>query len=1089
MLPQILSSRRLRRPVSGFLGVLVASGSLIATVGLTPASAASPTGASLYAWGNDEFGQLGDISGLAPFDSPEVSPLATGVTPTAVSAGNGFSLAIGSDHSLYAQGYLGPNQLPHLFTLAPGVTPTAISAGDDFSLAIGSDGRLYAWGYDQFSQLGDDFAQEYQPTPKAIILAPGVTPIAISAGSDFSLAIGSDGRLYAWGADYAGQIGNGDITEYQPIPEAVTLAPGVTPVAISAGNDFSLAIGSDGNLYAWGYDMSGQLGNDMMTSSQPSPEVIGLAPDVTATAISAGGEFSLAIGSDGNLYAWGDNGNDELGDANTDLYQLTPEQITLAPGVLPTAISAGDYDSLAIGSDGNLYAWGWNIFGEVGDGTTTERDSPEVITLATDVTPTAISAGSGFSLAIGSTTLAAPTVSSLSPSSGPNGGGTVVTIDGSGFSGASAVHFGANAATSFSVVSSSQITASSPAGSLGSVDVTVTSPGGTSATSNADAFTYLAAPTVSSLSPSSGPNGGGTVVTIDGSGFSGASAVHFGANAATSFSVVSSSQITASSPAGSLGSVDVTVTSPGGTSATSNADAFTYLAAPTVSSLSPSSGPNGGGTVVTIDGSGFSGASAVHFGANAATSFSVVSSSQITASSPAGSLGSVDVTVTSPGGTSATSNADAFTYLAAPTVSSLSPSSGPNGGGTVVTIDGSGFSGASAVHFGANAATSFSVVSSSQITASSPAGSLGSVDVTVTSPGGTSATSNADAFTYLAAPTVSSLSPSSGPNGGGTVVTIDGNNLEDVIAVHFGTTLAKIDSDSSASQLEVTAPKGSGSVDVTVTTPVGLSAKSTADRFTYLAAPTVSSLSPSSGPNGGGTVVTIDGSGFSGASAVHFGANAATSFSVVSSSQITASSPAGSLGSVDVTVTSPGGTSAKSASDRFTYLGVPTVSSLSPSSGPNGGGTLVAIEGNNLEDVTAVHFGSTPAMIDSHSSASQIEVTAPKGSGSVYVTVTTPGGTSAKSTADRFNYLAGPTVTKVSPATGPSTGGGIVTIRGNNLEDVTAVHFGTELARIHDDISASEIKVTAPKGSGSVYVTVTTPGGTSARTKADRFRY
>src|ERR1019366_6209773 len=189
----------------------------------------------------------------------------------------------------------------------------------------------------------------------------------------------------------------------------------------------------------------------------------------------------------------------------------------------------------------------------------------------------------------------------------------------------------------------------------------------------------------------------------------------------------------------------------------SAADTFTYGApSPTVSSVSPNTGPLAGGTSVTVTGSGFSGGTTVKFGSAAAVSFSVTSSTTLTAVSPAGSSGPVDVTVTTPAGTSATSAADTFTYGApSPTVSSVSPNTGPIAGGTSVTVTGSGFSGATAVKFGSAAAVSFSVTSPTTLTAVSPAGSSGPVDVTVTTPAGTSATSGADTFTYGApSPTV-----------------------------------------------------------------------------------------------------------------------------------------------------------------------------------------------------------------------------------------------------------------------------------------------------------------------------------------------
>ncbi|MGP0049012.1 MAG: IPT/TIG domain-containing protein, partial [Solirubrobacteraceae bacterium] len=349
-----------------------------------------------------------------------------------------------------------------------------------------------------------------------------------------------------------------------------------------------------------------------------------------------------------------------------------------------------------------------------------------------------------------------PVVSAVSPAAGPVTGDTTVTITGSGLSNATAVRFGSVAA-SYVVNSDTSITATSPAGSAGSVDVTVVTAGGTSQTSAVDKFTYVAAPTVSHVSPSAGPTGGGTGVTITGTNLTGATAVRFGLTAATTFAVTSATSITATSPAGSAGSVDVTVTTPGGTSATSSTDKFTYVASstvnpPTVSQVSPSAGPTGGGTGVTITGTNLTGATAVRFGLTAATAFAVTGATSITATSPAGSAGSVDVTVTTPGGTSATSSTDTFTYVASstvnpPTVSQVSPSAGPTGGGTGVTITGTNLTGATAVRFGLTAATTFAVTSATSITASSPAGSAGTVDITVTTPGGTSATSSTDTFT------------------------------------------------------------------------------------------------------------------------------------------------------------------------------------------------------------------------------------------------------------------------------------------------------------------------------------------------------
>ena len=200
------------------------------------------------------------------------------------------------------------------------------------------------------------------------------------------------------------------------------------------------------------------------------------------------------------------------------------------------------------------------------------------------------------------------------------------------------------------------------------------------------------------------------------------------------------------------GTVDVTVTTPDGTSATSTADQFTYVpsGAPAITGISPASGTVAGGTIVIVTGTGFTGTTGIMFGTTAATTFTVDSDTRINATSPAGVVGTVDVTVTTPQGTSATSTADQFTYVPsdAPAITGISPASGPVAGGTIVIINGTGFTGATGIHFGTNPVTVFTVNSDSRITTTSPAGSAGTVHVTVTTPRGTSATSTADQFTY-----------------------------------------------------------------------------------------------------------------------------------------------------------------------------------------------------------------------------------------------------------------------------------------------------------------------------------------------------
>ena len=702
-----------------------------------------------------------------------------------------------------------------------------------------------------------------------------------------------------------------------------------------------------------------------------------------------------------------------------------------------------------------------------------------------DVIVTTAAGTSATSAADRFTYVAPPAVTGVSPSSGPTGGGTSVSITGTNLGGATAVLFGTAAGTITSDTAT-QVIVTSPAGTAGAaVDVTVTTAGGTSATSSADRFTYVATPAITAVNPSAGPTAGGTSVTITGTTLLNATAVRFGSFAAQITSD-SATQIIATSPAENAAAVDVTVTTAGGTSATSSADHFTYVAAPTVTSVSPALGPTAGGSSVTITGSNLAGAIAVRFG-QAAAIITSDTATQIIATSPAGSAGAVDVTVSTAGGTSATSSIDRFTYVAAPAITALSPGAGPSAGGTSVTITGTNLLGATAVHFGSFAAQITSD-SATQIVATSPAENAATVDITVTTAAGTSTTSSADRFSYVAPPVITGVSPVSGSTAGGMAVTITGVNLDQASAVHFGTALATINSDSTT-QIVVADPAGAaGTIDVTVTNAGGTSATSLADRFTYVTPPVVTGISPSTGPVAGGSSVTITGNNLAAATTVSFGAALATITSD-SATQLVVTSPAGSPATVDVTVTTAGGTSPTSAADQFTYAALPTVTAVTPGAGPTGGGTMVTIQGTSLAGATAVRFGTLPATIRSDS-PTQITVTSPAGfAGAVDITVTTAGGTSAVSSAVRFTYAAAPAVTGVTPFSGPANGGTTVTITGTNLAGAVAVDFGSAAATITSD-SSTQMIVTSPSGSaGPVDVTVTTAGGTSAKSSADVFTY
>ena len=288
--------------------------------------------------------------------------------------------------------------------------------------------------------------------------------------------------------------------------------------------------------------------------------------------------------------------------------------------------------------------------------------------------------------------------------------------------------------------------------------------------------------------------------------------------------------------------------------------------------------------------------------------------------------------------------------------------------------------------------------------------------VSIADVGGSTGTATGTATVNAPAPTVTQVAPTAGPTAGGTTVTITGTNLTGATAVKFGTTSATITADT-ATSITATAPAGSaGTVDVTVTTPGGTSATGAGDHYTYVARPTVTGLNPSTGPATGGTTVTVTGTNLTSATAVKFGANNATNFTVSSATSITATAPPGATGTVDVTVTTTGGTSATVATDKYTYVGGPTVTSISPAAGPSSGGTAVTINGTLLSSPIAVKFGGTPATTVTPISATKITAVAPPGTGTVDVAIVTIGGTSGTSAADQYTYQQPPTAAINSPA-------------------------------------------------------------------------
>jgi alpha-tubulin suppressor-like RCC1 family protein len=229
--------------------------------------------------------------------------------------------------------------------------------------------------------------------------------------------------------------------------------------------------------------------------------------------------------------------------------------------------------------------------------------------------------------------------------------------------------------------------------------------------------------------------------------------------------------------------------------------------------------------------------------------------------------------------------------------------------------------------------------------------------------------------------TVTGVSPGSGPQQGGTSVSITGLNLSEATSVQFGSSAASAFTVNSPTSISASAPAGVGTVDITVTTPSDTSGMSAADRFTYIPPPTVTKVKPNKGPAAGGTSSTITGTDFTGATSVSYGALPASSFTVKSPTSITAIAPAGTSGATDITVTTASGTSAVNAYDVFKYA-APTIAGVSPGAGPLAGGTSVTVSGSGFapgSGATSFLFGKVAGGSVLCSSSTSCTVVTPPG--------------------------------------------------------------------------------------------------------------
>jgi alpha-tubulin suppressor-like RCC1 family protein len=256
---------------------------------------------------------------------------------------------------------------------------TAVAAGLAHSVALKNDGTVWAWGSNSKGQLGNGTTTD-RSTPVQVSTLVGIT--AVAAGASHSIALRNivgvinDGTIWAWGSNSNGQLGNGTTVDTW-IPIQVSGLTGVTAIAagsahtVAVRNIFSLI--NDGTLWAWGSNGNGQLGNGTTTDSWTPVMVSGLS---LMTTIAAGFNHTIALMYNGVIWTWGNNSNGQLGDGTTtERWVVAP--ISGLTGVM--AIAAGTKNNIVLRNDNTLQAWGYNNKGQLGDGTTTDKLTPVLI--------------------------------------------------------------------------------------------------------------------------------------------------------------------------------------------------------------------------------------------------------------------------------------------------------------------------------------------------------------------------------------------------------------------------------------------------------------------------------------------------------------------------------------------------------------------------------------------------------------------------------------------------------------------------------------------------------------------------------------
>ncbi|CAM9095296.1 unnamed protein product [Chrysoparadoxa australica] len=678
-----------------------------------------------------------------------------------------------------------------------------------------------------------------------------------------------------------------------------------------------------------------------------------------------------------------------------------------------------------------------------------------------------------------------PVVSELLPSSGAVSGGTGITVRGSGFrsSPSLAVRFGLiDVPATF--LSSTELHCEAPPSVQGPVAVSVTSDGAYFSASELH-FEYVDVVTLTAVEPLQGSVVGGTLVTVQGSGFldSNKLSCSFGAVGTVDAVYISESEISCEAPAApAAGQVAVGV-SMNGADLASGAVQFTYIRDALVLSVTPTSGPVSGGTNILVEGAHFmnSGSLSCSFGGVVAKGH-WVSDSLMRCESPSVSSATPLELEVSVNGLDFTSSGIMFDFYSDATAQSLEPASGASSGGTQVTLYGSGF------RLGADLTVRFGLidvpvtyVSSTELLCESPPATPGSVALAVSNNGVDFAAAQVE-YQYIDAISVTLVEPSLGSTKGGTAVTVRGSGFQDDpnLACFFGESGCVDAMYISETEVTCTTPEAAGEAGAV---PFGVSVNGadvalSYQRFEYMADPSFLSVTPTSGPLQGGTAVSLTGEGFvdSDALGCRFGEEEAPAVWVSSSLVMCRVPAAQAAGTIPVELTL-NGHGYYSDGMLFTYYPEPVLLELSPSLGLATGGSEIKItgEGFHFSPNLTARFGQTDVPAVYYSATEVICETPPASPGVVAVSVSSNGADFPASSLE-FAFEAGAQLEAVSPSQGSVSGGMKVSIYGYGFLDNAELScsFGAAGTVAGVYVSESEITCVTPaaEGAGAVIVGV-----------------